>query len=119
MVMFFDQLISSETAFGAGRGFFFGLRRVEVPVLDVIELDLVEQMMLGGELVDVPWRGRVGHIEPALGKRVRRPDVGERAAAAARDPEARILRAPASGRRTERPPRPALIERGPDSRPAG
>ena len=30
-----------------------GLRRVEVPVLDVIELDLVEEVMLGRQLVDV------------------------------------------------------------------
>ena len=80
---------------GARRRFFLGLRRVELPVLDAIELDLAEQMMLGRQLVDVPGRRRVGDVEPRLRVGVRGPDVVERAAAAARHPDARVLRAPA------------------------
>src|SRR6185437_1337678 len=50
--------------FRARRRFFFGLRRVEVPVLDAIELDLVEQVMLGRQLVDVSRRRGVRDVEP-------------------------------------------------------
>ena len=96
--MFFDTLISKRHRLGARRRFLLGLRRVEVPVLDAIELDLVEQMVLGRQLVDVSGRRRVGDVEARLREGVRRPDVGERAAAAARHPDARVLRAPASGR---------------------
>jgi hypothetical protein len=83
--------------FRARGRFFLRLRPVEVPVLDVVELELVEEMMLGGNLVDVAGRLRVRDVEAGLREGVRRPDVAERAAPAARDPDARILGAPAAG----------------------
>ena len=54
---------------GAGRRFLFGLRRVELPVLDAIQLDLAEEMVLGRQLVDVPRRRRVGDVERRTARR--------------------------------------------------
>ncbi len=87
--------------FGAGRRFLFRLRRVDVPILDVVEFDLVEQMVveqmvLVRQLIDMAGRRRIGHDETGLRLGVRRPDIGEGAAATFRHPQARILRAPAS-----------------------
>ena len=81
--------------FGTFAGLLFGLRRVDVPVLDVVELDLVADMMLVGELVDMAGRLGVRDIEAGLGEGVRSPDIGECAAAAVGHPEARVLPVPA------------------------
>ena len=95
--------------------FLFGLRRVEIPVLDPIQLDLAEEMMLDRQLKHVPWRGRVGDVEPGLRVGVRRPDVVERPAAAARHPQARILATP-SPRRELTAACAGRIQRGPHRR---
>ncbi len=39
--------------------FLFGLRRVDVPVFHMVELDLVADMVLSGKLVDMAGRLRV------------------------------------------------------------
>src|SRR5580658_7103769 len=81
--------------FGALAGLFFGLRRVYVPVLGVIELDLVADVVFGGELVDVAGRCGVGYDEACLGEGVGGPNVGDGSAASVAHPEAGILRVPA------------------------
>ena len=66
--------------------FFLGLRCVHVPVLHMVELDLVAYVMLGRELVHMPRRLRVRNQKARLRKRVRRPDIGECPSAAVASP---------------------------------
>ena len=85
-MIFFDQFSLERQTLGTLAGLFFRLRRVDVPVLHVIEFDLVADMVLDGKLVHVAGRFRVGHIEARLREGVGRPDVRERSAAAVRHP---------------------------------
>ena len=80
---------------GTFAGFFFGLRRVDVPVFNVVEDDFAAQVVLVRELVDVTGRGGVGDKEAGLREGVGGPDVGEGTTATIGDPEAGILRVPA------------------------
>src|ERR1700761_3355454 len=61
----------------------------------MIELDFVAHMVLGRKLVDVARRLRIRYNKSRLREGVRCPDISERATAAIRNPEARILRIPA------------------------
>ena len=95
MVRLRQSSISSESDSGLSPGLLLGLRRVDVPVLDVIKLDLVADVVLDGELVDVAGRFRVRYQKAGLREGIGRPDVGEGAAASVRDPQAGILAVPA------------------------
>ena len=79
---------------GARRHLFLRLRRVELPVLDPIQLDLAVEVMLGRQLVDDAGRRGVGDVEPRLRVRGGAPDGVERPAAALGHPDARVLGAP-------------------------
>ena len=73
-----------------------GLQCVELPVGDVLELDLVADVVLARELVDAPAGLGVRHPQPRLREGTRGPEVEERAAATVRDPQARVLAVPAA-----------------------
>ena len=81
--------------FRALAGLLFGLRRVDVPVLYVIELDLVAHVMLVRQLVHVPGRFGVRYQKARLRESIRRPDICKCSSASIRDPQAGILPVPA------------------------
>ena len=81
--------------FRALPGLLLGLRRVDVPVLYVIKLDLVAHVMLVRQLVHVPGRLRVRNQKARLRESIRRPDVCECSSASIRNPQAGILPVPA------------------------
>ena len=97
MVMFFERLISSDRCRFALAALAFGLQGVEVPVLHLIQLHLRADVVLAGDLIDAARGGGVGDVEAGLRERARRPEVGERAATAVRDPQARVLAVPTGG----------------------
>ena len=74
---------------------FLRLRRVHVPILHVVELDLVAHVVFVRKLVHMARRGRIGNVESRLRERHRRPDIRKRPSTAVRHPQARILPVPA------------------------
>src|SRR5581483_1710257 len=79
---------------GALACFLFRLRGVHVPVLHVIELDLVPHVVFVRKLVNVTGRLGVGNVKSRLSEGIRSPDIGECAAASIDHPNARVLPVP-------------------------
>ncbi len=77
--------------------FLLGLQRQKLPVSDAIEADLGSHMVFDRRLVHAPWCLGVGDIDAGIGVGAGAPEVGERAAAAVRHPQTRVLACPALG----------------------
>src|SRR5215471_5320076 len=92
VVRAFDFKGQSEPTFAA---LFFSLQRVNPPVRNVVQLNLIPNMMLARQFVNAPLGGGIGYQHPGLGEGAGRPDVEERTTTAVGNPQTGILPIPA------------------------